>query len=241
MIFQDSRYSTHNTNLAACMGALRIPIKNTDPVSMVEDAETGKRVVTWFFENANGGNTHKGRQLEKWWGAPRDNTPAEKERAASERAKFEKEQPGHPMIPMRRALEKLEWLQNVWFGKVHPAARNDSREYSTESMDFAACLMASGYDLLCFEKPRFYFAPAAVQFRPAFDGFQNPSLASNPVSLMRRALECRRLLIKLLKHPDLKRLIHYTHGDPMAGGREAYIVEGTPEDTVELLLSKLYA
>src|SRR3954465_5779145 len=103
----DQRFPTSNTNLAACIGALRIPIKNVDPVWVVVEPENNnRRVVTFFFELGN--ETEKSAHVDWAW---------------RHRDQFEKENAKHPLVAMRRGLEDLEWMTKVWYGNITPAPR----------------------------------------------------------------------------------------------------------------------
>src|SRR5690349_17220511 len=104
----DSRFPTRNTNLAACLAALRIPIKTNDPVYVVEEGEavaggadpgrpasarpttTKARTITYFFEDKSA-PSNDGYAIEQ---------SAHVDWAWRNREKFETDNPDHPLVHM---------------------------------------------------------------------------------------------------------------------------------------------
>ena len=235
MLFQDSRFTTLNTNLASCLGALRIPLKQVvhpgngetyaDHVRVVEDSETGKKVVYWCFEDEGQdreGNKIEARVIESHW---------------RNRETFELENPEHPLVSMRKALEKLEWVTKVWHGNIKVSPRPGTPIISTTNANMAACLLAAGNELLCFENYTFRFGYVLPEVLDAYANFRR---IKHPIAQMRLVLEVRSLLIKELRRPDLRVQIHYKNGDPLNGGRELFLMDGSSPSDVELLINALY-
>jgi hypothetical protein len=230
-VFHDTRFVTPNTNLASCLGALGVPLKNVvsdgkvfaDYARVIKDAETGKTVVFWSFEME--GDNVEARRVEKWW---------------RERAEFEAEFPTHPLVYMRRALEKLEWVTKVWHGNIIPPIRRKANERATDDLFFAACAMASGYELADFDRLRkvYSFDSECLTIKDDFVNFRTSQV---PVAFMRRVLEVRKLLLAELKRPDLRTLINYKHGDPLENGKEMFVIEGSKQEDIDRLLNAFYA
>jgi hypothetical protein len=228
MLHHDSRFHTSNTNLAACLGALRIPIKSQDPCSKVEDGETGKRIVTFYFEERgvagpNGEPEHEAKTIAGAW-----NT----------RDQFETLNPGHALTDMRVGLEKLAWLTKVWHGQIAPAIRPGASNYETDDIELAACFMAEGIELHSFAKPMFRFVVDEPKREEIIEEFECYRHGTSPTCHRRRAMECRRLLLELVKKAPL--LLHYTQGDPVDGGKDGYIAAGAPRKEIEKFMALMY-
>lgn len=231
MIAADSRFPTGNTNLAACLGALKIPIKTHQPCMVCIDAASGKRSVTWFFELAGEdflGERHQCREIDWAW---------------RNREVFERDNPGHPLTPMRAALEKLEWLTLLWHGRVRAAESEESPVYATRDIHFAAAMMTSGEPLVGFDSPEFRFArrPPRRALK-AWRDYNTPTCEGAEHALMRRALEVRKILLSLIKRPDCIPVVRHTAGEWTGdGGADAYIPVGTPKDEVDRILDILHS
>lgn len=235
----DARFQTRNTNLAACLGALKIPIKSPDPCWVVEEAipedvtdhksHVRKKVVTYFFEPAS---------------QPKDGSEPERadkvEWAWRNREKFEAENEYHPLVYMRAALDKLVWLTKVYYGQINPSlvTRHSSPSFCTEDIDLAACLMAKGHELHSFKKPVFHFSFQLSDVSFLIDDFASFHTRDTPMALMRRVLEVRKILIDLVKRAPT--ILHYQNGDPMEGGRDGYIAKGATEKNLNLFFELLY-
>lgn len=234
----DSRFPTRNTNMAACLAALRIPIKTQDPVWVVEPGEPkngeAKRVVTFFFEEQSAPN-NDGYAIEK---------AAHVDWAWRNRAKFESENPGHPLMHMRAAIDKLEWLIKVKYGQIKPTPRQGGAGVkSTTDIILAACVMAVGYELHSCSvtgpaPPAFHFELHDEDWERIVEEYECFRHGKDPVCYMRKALECRKLLIGLVKKAPV--LLHYQNGDPFAGGREGYIAKDVSPEKLNQFFEFLY-
>ena len=230
----DARYSTTNTNLAACIGSLKIPVKSQQPVTATKD-ETGIRKVSFWFEEKGAeefcGQIHVSLLIEKAW---------------KERETFEPLNPGHPLIPMRAALDKRDWLNKAWHGRIMPAASLAPAGFVTEDLFIASCLMASGFPLLRLDRPRYVFAKIPKtqlsNMQLDYDNFEQPGFIDRPIALMRRALEARALLVNLAKHPGIETQLIFKAGHVDAdGGRMAFISEHATDEQAETLLDILHS
>ena len=230
---EDSRFTTRNTNLAACLGALRIPLKNVaspkdgkvynDYIRKIEDSETGNITIYWCFEDR--GKEHEARVIESHW---------------AHRDRFEAEFPNHPLVPMRKALEMHGWLTKVWWGNISPQTGPGEVKFVTRDIILASCLLALDYDLLSFEFGKKEFGFGFVG-QSTLDAYENYREGNHPISPMRLVLECRKLLIEELKRPDLVTQVHYKIGDPLNGGKEMFITKGgVTEEQLELLMKNFY-
>jgi hypothetical protein len=229
MIHADQRFPTNNTNLAACLGALRIPIKQTDPVWDVREPENNnKRVVTFFFEMAS-------KPLEE------NQQPEESRKvdwAWRNRAQFETDNPKHPLVPMRKGLDALDWLTKVYYGAISPTPRAGVASFSTSDITLAACFKASGHELHSFVKPEFRFSVTDSERDRICEQFENFRSEDGPVSYMRRAIEAKSELIALVKRAP--KILHYVNGDPMEGGKEGFIAQGISEKKLNQFFDLLY-
>ena len=224
----DARYSTSNTNLAACIGSLKIPVKSTDPVTVVRDSQTKNTIVSFWFEDVGVeefcGQIHSPRTIERYW---------------NNRESFEKENPGHPLVPMRAALDALDWLIKAWHGRIMPAASLDKPGFLTQDLALAACLKASGYSLIRLDKPRYAFRKIPNSLLEDFRDFEQFGAIEKPIALMHRALEARRLLVETVKHAQAR--IRFTDGQTDAdGGRMALIPEKATDEEFSRALDHLY-
>jgi hypothetical protein len=228
----DSRFPTCNTNLAACLAALRIPIKTQDPVWVVEEGEPKndqKRIVTFFFEEQSAPN-NDGYAIEQ---------AAHIDWAWRHREEFEKENPEHPLIYMRRAIDKLEWLIDVKYGRIKiDHYKSTDHAFLADDIIQAACFMGSGYRLHSFQNDKFAFEIEADDYERMVEEFECFRHGKDPVCYMRKVLECRKLLIGLVKKAPV--LLHYQNGDPFAGGREGYIAKGISPEKLNQFFEFLY-
>ncbi len=228
MIFFDSRFGTSNTNMAACIAALRIPIKNTDPSYWEENADTGKNVLTYYFETSgiveNDRPVHKCSEIQWAW----DN-----------RETFESKQPDHNLVSMRKGLDKLYWLTQVYYGKVKPSLKRSAWNVKTSNIELAAAVMASGYELHSFDSTYRFTVPQKEwnRIRNEFDSFKNHDTATAHI---RRVFECRRALIALAKRTP--QLMNYSVGSssPDEGVREGQIHKDAPPHELKKFLDALY-
>lgn len=226
---EDIRFPTANTNLASCIGALRIPIKQTQPITIIEEAKGGKRTCFYWFEMD--GETFLGKNFR----------PAELQAFWNSREKYELASPDHPLIPMRKALEAMQWINSVFFGKTAVRKiRFSGKKIRTQNVILAACLKASEYNLLSFDNVDMVFEKPSAEFTENFQDYNQEKNEAHPAALMRRVLEVRSELLELIRHPKLVPLIHFTNGNPLAGGREAYIPRGASEETIEKTMEILH-
>lgn len=226
----DARYSTTNTNLAACIGALKIPIKTNEPITIVRDHDTGSKCVSFWFEDIGAeefcGKLHEPRVLEKYW---------------KNRATFEASNPSHPLTYMRAALDKRDWLNKAWHGRIMPAASLDKAGFTTNDIILASVIMASGNHLIRLEKPNYVFRKIPRQLFEDFNNFEVIGFIERPAALMRRALEARKLLIKLAMHPKNETKLKFTDGQiDQEGGRMAFISEKCSDEQIGKTLDALY-
>lgn len=226
MIHSDSRFPTSNTNFAACLGALAIPIKGTQPCTVHIDSETRERTVTFYFELEGqefAGDKHACDKLDWAW---------------KNRGKFEESNKNHPLLPMRRAIDSLSWLGRLTHGEVSISSHRHT-EHSTNDIELAACLRASGYPVVGYDSRNFYFNSMPRKVVEQFNNFNIRGKKENAVALMRRALYCRSELIALVKRcPEC---VRYVSGDVTSGDfAVADIVVDAPEEKKELLLNAFY-
>ena len=240
-MFLDRRFPTNNTNLAACLAALRIPIKEQDPVYVVEESEpqngeTPKRTVTFFFDVQSYPND--------------DKTAIEQSEhvdwAWQHRERFEKENPKHPLVYMRRALDKLHFLIQLQGGRLKdengnprtwaPATWKPNTE--TDDIFFAAVVLATGKPLHSVSGGVFRFKMSLKEKERIEEEYACFRHGKDPVCYMRRVIECRRELIKLVKRAPV--LMHYVNGDPMEGGKDGYIAKGISPEKLNRFFELLY-
>lgn len=231
----DLRYSTANTNLAACIGSLRIPLKPNQPVTIVYDTEARTRVVRFWFEDEGSaeifGEVHKSRVIERYW---------------NERETLELKNPHHPLVFMRAALDRRDWLSKAWHGRIMPAVSLAKAGYRTDDLLFASVLMASGFPLLRLNKPFYEFGVIPrTQFKvikEEFDRFRDPEYRERPVSVMRWALEARALLVAATKDPRLETQLKFTDGQSDAeAGRMAFISDKATDQQISETIDQLHA
>ena len=229
----DARFSTSNTNLAACIGALRVPIKTEQPVTIVRDDNGPGKIVTFWFERDGAeefcGSYHNSLEIDKCW---------------RNRGQFEREYPNHPLVAMRHALDRRDWLTKAWHGRIMPAASLDKPGFTTLDIFFAAVLMASGFPLLRLDKPRYVFGKIRKtdleRITKEFDSYDQPGFENRAVSLMRRALEVRKILVTLARHPDIETSLRFTDGQVDAdSGRVAFISEKASDEQISKTLDIL--
>ena len=245
-MFVDRRFPTNNTNLAACLAALRIPIKTQDPVYVVEESEPPngekpKHTVTFFFDMQSYPND--------------DQTPIEQSEhvdwAWQHREQFERENPEHPLVYMRRALDKLQFLLRIKKGALKDEHGNprawepgDARgedwqsNFETTDIFFAAVVMGSGKALHSYLNGTFYFTMSEHERERIIEEYDCFRHGKDPICYMRRVIECRRELIKLVKRAPV--LMHYLNGDPMEGGKEGYIAKGISPEKLNRFFEFLY-
>lgn len=226
----DARYNTRNTNLAACIGALRVPIKTSQPITIVRDHDSSKRIVSYWFEDMGAepfcGEVHEPRKLERFW---------------NNRESFEKEFPFHPLVNMRLALEKRDWLNHAWHGRIHPSVSMDKAKFSTTDIMLAATIMALGFPLLRLDKPRYLFRSIPRWVTDDYNNFQIEGFKERPAAIMHRALEARKILVKLARHPDLETQMRFTDGICDAdGGKVAFISEKATDEQIVRTLDQLH-
>lgn len=232
--FNDSarRFGTRNTNLAACIAALRVPIKKTEPTFVVEDPEHPERgrIVTYFFEiesiKNDQGKNEKTDHINWAW---------------NHWEEFKKQNQNHSLIPMRAGIDKYSWLTKVWHGNITPSHRRGPWNYSTSDITLAACIMVAGRELHSFAKspsPEFRFCIAEPERERILEEFECFRRGTDPVCHARRALECRAELIKLVKRSPV--LWRYTTGDPECGFREGHICKDVSSDKLRRFLELLY-
>ena len=230
----DARYSTRNTNLAACIGSLKIPVKSEQPITRVKDEATGNLITTFWFERTGAeefcGSTHDALEIEKCW---------------NNRQLFESQYPNHPLIPMRKVLDKRDWLNKAWHGRIIPATSMDKAGYVTEDLFFASVLMASGFPILRLDKPRYCFRKLRKDDLEKIESdcrhFEMYGVIERPTALMRRALEARKLLVALARHPGIETQLKFADG--MAdkdAGRIAFISDKASDEQVSKTLDALY-
>lgn len=211
--------------MAACLGALHFPVWSYCPADKWRNLDTTPPTekVTWFFEVERGGDEPlNARQVEKWW---------------RDRAEFEIKQPEHPMVFMRKALEKYAWLTKLWHGNVRCEPGEGSGVFQTKDQILAACLMAHDYRLHSFDKPIFIFGD--IRNQEVFEQYANFDFVRDcPTGWMRHAIEAKLALLAILKDPRCRWRETRTKGDPLAGGTILSMYEGISESDRELLEEK---
>jgi len=229
----DARFSTNNTNLAACLGGLRIAVKTEQPVTIVRDENGPGKVVTFWFQRDGEeefcGAFHNSLEIDKCW---------------RNRGQFEREFPNHPLVAMRAVLDRRDWLTKAWHGRIMPAASLDKAGFTTRDIFFASVLMASGFPLLRLDKPNYVFRKIKKsdldRIKQEFDNFNEPDFQERTVAVMRRVLEVRKILVDLARHPDLETSLKFTDGpiDPECG-RMAFISEKASDEQISKTLDIL--
>lgn len=214
-------FSTQNTNLAACVGALGIPVWGPNPADKCRNLDTGKETVTWNFElKSPTDDAITARWVEKWW---------------RDRAQFERENPDHPMVWMRRGLDKYQWLTMLWHGNIRCGAPDFPDDFRTKDQILAACLMGHGIRLHSFDKPVFIFGK--IHNEEFFEDYANfDFVRSNSTCWMAHAIRARLALLDILRDPRCK--WRETRGSGSEGTFGLSIYEGTPDDQRQLLEDK---
>jgi len=229
----DARFSTNNTNLAACLGGLRSAVKTEQPVTIVRDENGPGKVVTFWFERDGEeefcGAFHNSLEIDKCW---------------RNRGQFDREFPNHPLVAMREVLDRRDWLTKAWHGRIMPASSLDKPGFKTDDLFFASVLMAEKYPLLRLEKPNYLFRKIRKtdldRIKQEFDNFNEPDFQERTVAVRRRVLEVRKLLVQLARHPDIEASLKFTDGmvDPECG-KMAFISEKATDrqisETIDVL------
>lgn len=225
----DARFPTRNTSLASALGALFIMPKRVQPFSVIRDSETGRQIFTFYFELEGSevfcGERHVSDKIAQHW---------------ANREKFEAAFPAHPLIPIRKALDSRGFLNGVIHGEVHIEPSDAKVKCRTNDIILAAVIHAAGHSLIRFDKQsrEFQFPAVSAEFMDAFEayGFRN----EHPISLMRRGLVVREILIKSMR--ECPRVIHYRNGDPATNEwADCFIPEGMNEKDADILLSRFQA
>ena len=227
MSHPDKRCPTSNTNEASAIGALKIPFKPIDPITLVQN-EQGRRIFTYWFEERAEiefcGEAHQTEVIKAAW---------------IKREDFELKFPEHPLNAMRKALDKCEWLTRAWRGRIQRACSPDKGIFTTEDITLASVLMAAGHRLIRLDKPRYVFGKIPVRLLQDFNLFDNPKFEGKPACLMRRVLECRNELLAEIRKPET--ILKFTSGfaDDEAG-RVAFIAQTAPAQEIDRTLDLLY-
>ena len=226
----DVRFSTRNTNLAACIGALMVPVKPVNPITVTRDYENGNQIVLYWFENAGiaefCGQKHRPLEIESHW---------------NDREVLERDHKAHPLIPMRKALEKRDWLTGAWHGRVGIATSLDKPGFKTEDIHLAATIMALGFPILQLDKPNYIFRKIPKWIVEDFNNYLTPGCMERPAALMRRALEARAEWVAAAKDRLREAQLKFTDGPTDEhSGRMAFISEKAHEREIERTLDILH-
>ncbi len=222
----DQRFPTNNTNLAAALGTLFVLTKQVQPTSVIRDSQTGKKVFTYYFEMDGCeefcGEVHSTEYIANAWAA---------------REVFEKNKPEHPLIPIRKSLDSRDYLNRVKHREIVPAHTTQAIKFRTEDMELAACVRASGHPLLKYDPERktYQFGSVSKKFLEAYGeyGIRNP----DPVSLMRRVLIVREMMIDLINRTP--KVTHYRQGNSQSNEwAECFIPDGMKQDDADILLAR---
>lgn len=227
----DTRFLTANTSLAACLGALRVPIKIKQPVTVVISADDpGKRQTTFHFETQGEeflGESYQCAQIDWAW---------------RNRSRFEQDNPGHPLVFMRRGLESFEWCNKVWHGAIPAPQDQGVSECRIDDIGLASVYRAMGERVLRFHGRAFYFRRQVQALDRDYARFRDPEFLAAPAALIRRVLTVRAELVALTKHPDLVPMVRYTTGgDPESGCAIADVPVNASADVVEQTLQILHS
>jgi hypothetical protein len=226
----DARFPTRNTSLASALVTLFVFLKKVQPTSVIRDAETGKQIFTYYFEPEGSeefcGEHHVADVIGLHW---------------SNRQSFELAHPNHPLVPIRKSLDSRDFLNRVRHREItlpHSSART---RFKTDDIVMASCLRASGHPVLRYtEKTReFEFGSVGQKFRDDYDayGFRNP----DPISLMRRVLVVRPILIDFITNKT-PRVIHHRSGDPSTNEfADCFIPEGMKQEDANTLLERFHS
>jgi hypothetical protein len=188
--FADARFPVRTTSLAACMGALRIPIAQTDPVSILIPAEAPeKKQITFWFQLVGEeflGEKHEAATIDWAW---------------RNKDLFEEANPEHPFNTMRRGMDAFAWLNRVWHGDVKVPGTGGRSDFRTEDIGIASALKASGEPLVKFNARtrEFFFRLCSPAFLRDYEHFREEAFFAKPAALVRRALHVREELVGLTK------------------------------------------
>lgn len=227
----DGRFPTRNTNLAAAMGALRIPICNNGPVSVINDAQTGNRIVTFYFEPQGKkfcGEIHSCDQVDWAW---------------RNQDKFESENPGHPLIVMRKSLMARDWINRIVQGKIVLPDDGRKAKFETDDWTLASCLKAMGVPLLRvtdkFQFPKIPDTFDVSLFDEGSKRWKQNKLMTLPISLARWPLEVRKLLIDEVNRTPTA--TYYCSGAPgSAEWTDLTLRDDLPKEMKDLLLERYF-
>ncbi len=227
LIAPDQRFPTSNTSLAAAFLTLFIFLKKVQPTSVLRDAETGKKVFTYYFETEASeefcGARHVAEEIALAW---------------ANRETFEKNRPDHPLIPIRKSLDSRDYLNRVVHREIAPAHSTQAVKFRTEDIMLAACARAAGHPLLRYDErtQTFQFGSVGKKFLTEYGnyGFRNP----HPISLMRRVLVARELAIDFIKNKTPK-ATHYRQGDGSSNEwAECFIPDGMNSKDADVILNR---
>lgn len=124
-------YPIFDTALAACLGTLEIPFRPYDPITDDHNADTGVRRKCFWMGNVSRDTTHTTEYLMGAW---------------QEREKFEAENPLHPLVYMRAALDARTWWLKAMRGWPGEKGKADSAAvFGTDNLAKAALLKAVGF------------------------------------------------------------------------------------------------
>jgi hypothetical protein len=223
----DARFPTRNTSLASALGTLFVLLKRVQPTSVIRDAESGKMIFTYYFEPEGSeefcGERHIADKIALHW---------------ANREKFEAANPDHPLIPIRKSLDSRDFLNRVRHREItlpHSSART---RLKTDDIVMASCLRASGHPVLRYDSVtrEFQFGSVSEKFMEDYGnyGFRNP----HPISLMRRVLVVREMLIDFI-NTKTPRVIHHRSGDAASGEfADCFIPEGMKQEDADVLLER---
>jgi hypothetical protein len=202
MSFGKPYWPIRNTALAAALGTLGIELDADQPYIEAVDPE-GRSSKEFYFRDRYTVSDTEIHVTEYLIGAWR------------ERDKFERENPTHPLVPMRRVYDERAILLGIVKGSILPPAPRKVRDpHITPLIREAALLRACGEVMISFTDRKFYF-PDARKCREIVDQARKPQGRSGP-QWMDMFLT------------NLDKLLHIAKAPP---------VLMTPEDNKMLLLS----
>jgi hypothetical protein len=240
--FEDARFPVRTTSLAACMGALCIPIAQTEPVSIIIPAEAPeKKQITFWFQPVGEeflGEKHEAETIDWAW---------------RNKDLFEEAHPDHPFNIMRRGVDAFAWLNRVWHGDVKVPGTGGRANFRTEDIGIASALKAAGQPLVKFNTRtrEFFFRDASPAFLRDYEKFDQAEFYMKPAALVRRVLHLREILIGIIKNgiqkPDgtiqkcTPAIRHTDGGNPDEGCAVCDIMVGADPEVAAHLLATFHS
>jgi len=214
----DSRFTTDNTNLAAALAALHIPVKSIQPCTVLRHKD-GNIVKTFDFEMVGAhflGTRFICHDIDLAWRTRED---------------FERKNAGHPLVAIRAALCARDWLERAWYGEISLPPRAESA-FATDDETLASCWKAAGGRVTHVAERKWHFdrKPSRL-FARDYTSWRYQD--GNRIALMRLAIVFRRQLVEVVKQQPV---CDYERHDFSDGDfNEKFIPSGLPAEQREAL------